>query len=393
MVGPRGVFTAWDIFVHLQPGPAAWPGTEPSMYQASSINRRKTRRIMIGSVPVGGDAPVMVQSMCNTDTRDPEATGRQIAALARAGCEVVRVAVPDEVAANALRAIVDASPVPLVADIHFDHRLAIAALESGIQALRINPGNIGGRDKVDRVVDAAKAHHAPIRVGVNSGSVDKKLIAKYGGPTPEAMVESALAHVAMLEERNFHDTKISLKSSSVLHTIAAYRLLAERCDYPPAHRRDRGRDPGCRLGKVRRGPGYPALGGHRRHPAREPDPRSRGPSRAWPTASCAPWGFASAARRSSPAPHAGARKSTLSAWLSRWRRNCARSEEVFTVAVMGCVVNGPGEAREADIGIAGGRGLGIIFKKGEVVRKVKGDANLLPALMEEIEALLEQRRS
>ena len=196
------------------------------------IRRRKTRSLRLGGLPIGGDAPIAVQSMTNTDTRDVAATLAQIAALARRGCEAVRLAVPDERAAAALRAIREASPVPLIADIHFDYRLALAALEAGLEGLRINPGNIGPRAHVDAVVDAARAHGAVIRVGVNSGSVEKGLLAKYGGPCPQAMVESALGHVRLLEARGFYDTKISLKSSSVPDTLEAYRLLSEACDYP-----------------------------------------------------------------------------------------------------------------------------------------------------------------
>ena len=194
--------------------------------------KRISRGIRLGKLTIGGGAPVMVQSMTNTDTRDVEATLAQIDRLVRRGCEAVRVAVPDMTAARALRALHDGSPVPLIADIHFDYRLALAALEAGLEGLRINPGNIGPREHVDRVVDAAKANGAVIRVGVNSGSVEKHLLQKYGGPCVEAMVESALSHVRMLEDRGFYDTKISLKSSSVLDTIAAYRLLARSCDYP-----------------------------------------------------------------------------------------------------------------------------------------------------------------
>ncbi len=194
--------------------------------------KRISRGIRLGKLAIGGGAPVMVQSMTNTDTRDVEATLAQIDRLVRRGCEAVRVAVPDMTAAKALRALRDGSPVPLIADIHFDYRLALAALEAGLEGLRINPGNIGPREHVDRVVDAAKANGAVIRVGVNSGSVEKHLLQKYGGPCVEAMVESALSHVRMLEDRGFYDTKISLKSSSVLDTIAAYRLLAKSCDYP-----------------------------------------------------------------------------------------------------------------------------------------------------------------
>ena len=196
------------------------------------LPRKQTRQLKLGSVRIGGGAPIAVQSMTNTDTRDVEATLGQIKRLHDAGCEIVRVAVPDETAARALRAIHDASPIPVIADIHFDYRLALIALEAGLEGLRINPGNIGERKNVEMVVDAAKARGAVIRVGVNSGSVEKRLLEQYGGPTPQAMVESALGHVRILEEHGFYDTKISIKSSSVLNTIECYRLLSQRCDYP-----------------------------------------------------------------------------------------------------------------------------------------------------------------
>ncbi|MDE7064565.1 MAG: flavodoxin-dependent (E)-4-hydroxy-3-methylbut-2-enyl-diphosphate synthase, partial [Desulfovibrionaceae bacterium] len=195
-------------------------------------SRKPTRVLRLGRLTLGGGAPVVVQSMTNTDTRDVDATLDQIERLVRAGCEAVRVAVPDEEAARAVWTLRRQVAVPLIADIHFDYRLALSALDAGVQGLRINPGNIGSQKNVDAVVDAAKANGAVLRIGVNGGSLEKTLLQKYGGATPEAMVESALGHVRLLEKREFYDTKISLKSSSVLETIAAYRLLAERCDYP-----------------------------------------------------------------------------------------------------------------------------------------------------------------
>ena len=355
------------------------------------IERRPTRVIRLGSLRIGGGHPVVVQSMTNTDTRDPEATGAQIAALAEAGCELVRVAVPDDPAAQALRAIRAASPLPLVADIHFDHRLAVAALEAGFEGVRINPGNIGGPDKVDRVVDAAKAHRAVIRVGVNSGSVEKSLLAKFGGPTPEAMVESALGHVALLEQRDFSDIKISLKSSSVAATVAAYRLLARECDYP-LHIGV------TEAGTLLRGSIKSAVGlgillaegigdtlrvSLTHDPTAEPGVayeilrslglRQRGPE----IISC---------------PTCGRTEIDLITLARQVDEHLRTVTEVFTVAVMGCVVNGPGEAREADIGIAGGRDKGVIFRKGEVVRTVRGKDKLLPAFLEEVDVVLQEKR-
>jgi len=353
--------------------------------------RRRTRTLQIGSVGVGGDNPVRVQSMTNTDTRDVDATLAQIAALVEAGCEIVRLAVLDEAAIEALAAIRAATTVPLVADIHFDHRLAVAALEAGVDALRINPGNIGSEDAVDAVVAAAKAHHAPIRIGVNSGSVARELLKKYGGPTPEAMVESALTHIAFLEKRGFYDIKVSLKSSSVRRTVAAYRLLADTVDYPlhigvtEAGTPLRGAvksavglgillseglgdtlrvsltgDPVTEIGVA-----YEIL--------RSLDIRSRGPE----IISC---------------PTCGRTEIDLVGLAEAVENRLRGVTENFTVAVMGCVVNGPGEAREADIGIAGGRDCGIIFRKGEVLGKVRGAANLIPAFMDALERYLTEKK-
>lgn len=353
--------------------------------------RRLTRTVRIGPIGVGGDNPVRVQSMTNTDTRDVDATLAQIQALAGAGCEIVRLAILDETAASALRAIRAGTDVPLVADIHFDHRLAVAALEAGIDALRINPGNIGSEAAVDTVVAAAKAHGAPIRIGVNSGSVQKDLLRKHGGPTPEAMVESALEHIGYLEKRGFHDIKVSLKSSSVPRTVAAYRLLASKVDYPlhigvtEAGTPMRGAvksavglgillaegigdtlrvsltgDPVTEIGVA-----YEIL--------RSLDLRARGPE----IISC---------------PTCGRTEIDLVGLAEAVEARLRGVTDVFTVAVMGCVVNGPGEAREADIGIAGGRDCGIIFRKGEVVGKVRGAANLIPAFMDELERYLTERK-
>jgi len=355
------------------------------------MQRKQTRTVHVGAIGVGGENPVRVQSMCNTDTRDVAATLAQVRELADAGCEIVRLAVPDDKAAAVLADIRRESPVPLIADIHFDHRLALAALDAGFDGLRINPGNIGGEEKVDVVVRAAKERGAPIRIGVNSGSLEKDLLKQYGGPAPEAMVESALRHVAMLEKRGFYDIKISLKSSSVLNTVAAYRLMSQRVDYP-LHIGV------TEAGTLVRGAVKSAVGlgillsegiGDTLRVSLTHDPvaeigvayeilrslglRERGPE----IVSC---------------PTCGRTEINLIRLAEQVEEALRGVEEVFTVAVMGCVVNGPGEAREADIGIAGGRDLGIIFRKGEVIRKVHGDENLLPEFMKEIEKFLEERR-
>jgi (E)-4-hydroxy-3-methylbut-2-enyl-diphosphate synthase len=281
--------------------------------------------------------------------------------------------------------------VPLVADIHFDHRLAVAALEAGLQGLRINPGNIGGRARVDTVVDAAKAHGAVIRVGVNSGSVEKALLKKHGGPTPEAMVESALGHVAMLEARGFYDTKISLKSSSVLHTVEAYRLLAGRCDYP-LHIGV------TEAGTLVRGSVKSAVGlgvllwegiGDTLRVSLTHDPAAE-PGVAWEILRSL--GLGARGPEIVSCPTCGRTEIDLIGLAGEVERRLRDVPEVFKVAVMGCAVNGPGEAREADIGIAGGRDLGIIFRKEKIVRKVRGGENLVPAFMEELDAFLAELR-
>lgn len=358
----------------------------------SPIIRHRTREVRVGSVGVGGDNPVRVQSMCNTDTRDVPCTTAQVRALAEAGCELVRLAVPDEAAAKALTAIRAQSPVPLIADIHFDHRLALAALAAGMDGLRINPGNIGGEAKVDAVVAAAKDRGAPIRIGVNSGSVEKELLARFGGPTPEAMVESALKHVAMLERRNFDQIKISLKSSSVLGTVAAYRLLARKVDYP-LHIGI------TEAGTLVRGAVKSSVGlgillweglGDTLRVSLTHDPVAE-PGVAWEILRSL--GLRARGPEIVSCPTCGRTEIDLIGLAQEVEDRLRGVTEVFTVAVMGCPVNGPGEAREADIGIAGGKDLGIIFRKGEVLRKVRGNENLLPEFMMEIERLIAGRKN
>lgn len=356
------------------------------------IIRKKTREVLLGGLRIGNGAPVTVQSMTNTDTRDPDATAEQIARLAAAGCEIVRVAVPDEASASALRPIHDRSPLPLIADIHFDHRLAIRALEAGVEGLRINPGNIGERRHVDAVVDAAKAAGAAIRVGVNSGSVEKALLREYGGPTPRAMVESALRHVRMLEERGFYNTKISIKSSSVPDTIDAYRELAALCDYP-LHLgvTEAG---GVARGAVKSGVGLGILLaegiGDTLRVSLTADPVEE-MTVAWELLRCL------GLRRRGPevisCPTCGRCEIDLINLARRVEQRLALERVPVKVAVMGCVVNGPGEAREADLGLAGGRDKGILFRKGEVIRSVRGQDALFAAFLEELDRLLAQRRN
>ncbi len=354
------------------------------------IKRRKTKQIMIGSVPVGGDAPITVQSMTNTDTRMVEDTVAQIHGLEAAGCELIRVAVVDMEAAAAIQKIRDQISIPLIADIHFDHRLAIASMENGAQAIRINPGNIGSPKKLARVVDAARANSIPIRVGVNSGSLEKDLLKKYSHPTPEALTESALRNVKLLEKQDFYDIKISIKSSDPLTTVAAYRRLAEQCDYPfhlgvteaggliggtvkssvalgillyegigDTFRISLTRDP---VEEVR--VGYELL--------RALDIRHRGPE----LISC---------------PTCGRCQVNLFNLADEVERHIQTMETPLKIAVMGCVVNGPGEAKEADIGIAGGKGVGIIFRKGKLHRKV-AEKDLLKVFLEELDSLAEETK-
>lgn len=349
--------------------------------------RKKTRQIRVGKVFIGGDAPIIVQSMANTDTKDIESTLTQINQLHAKGCEIVRLAVIDETAAKALRSIHDKSPVPLIADIHFDYRLALLALESGLEGLRINPGNIGDHKKVQTVVDAAKIHNASIRIGVNSGSVEKHLIDRFGGPTPEAMVESALNHVRILEEQNFYEIKISIKSSSVLNTITAYKMLSAQCDYP-LHLGI------TEAGSLVRGAVKSSVGmgillwegiGDTLRVSLTENPVEELPV-AWELLRSL------GLRRYGPevisCPSCGRTEIDLIGLTKKIETRLANEKTPIKVAVMGCVVNGPGEAHEADIGIAGGREKGIIFCKGKIVRSVKGQSELLTAFMEELDKLL-----
>ena len=351
--------------------------------------RRPSRVLRLGSLQIGGENPVMVQSMTNTDTRDVEATLAQIERLAAAGCEVVRLAVPDRKAARALHALVDRSILPLIADIHFDYCLALAALEAGVRGLRLNPGNIGGESRVFAVADAAKAAGAVIRVGVNSGSLEKHLLARYGSPTPEALAESALYHTSLLEKRGVDAIKISLKSSSVPASIAAYRLLAERCDYP-LHIGITEAGPSLR-GAVKSAVGLGILLwegiGDTLRVSLTGDPVQE---------LTVAWELLRALnlRRRGPeiiaCPTCGRTEIDLLPLAEAVERRLERETADIKVAVMGCPVNGPGEAAEADIGLAGGRDKGVIFRKGRIVRSVRGREELLAAFMEELDAVLRE---
>ncbi len=346
--------------------------------------RKQTREISIGGVRIGGGAPVAVQSMTNTFTHDVAATVAQIHRLEAVGCELVRVAVPDQAAAKAIASIKKQISIPLIADVHFDYRLAMAAMKAGTDGLRINPGNIGGTRKVKAVAREAKERGVPIRVGVNSGSLERDLLKKYGGVTSRAMVDSALRHVEWLRSYDFHDIKVSLKASDVLRTVEAYRLLSAQTDLP------------VHVGVTEAGSLYSgtvksALGigillvegiGDTIRVSLTRDPvdevrvgyeilkalkiRQRGPE----VVSCPTCGRCEI-------DLVNIVESVESALLTR--------TTPVQLAIMGCVVNGPGEAREADIGIAGGRGHGVLFKKGKVVRKVE-EKRLVEVLLEEVEA-------
>ena len=344
--------------------------------------REQTRQIEARGVKIGGSAPVTVQSMCNTKTWDAEATLKQIRALRAAGCDIVRLAVPDMRSAEALEAIRTGTDMPLVADIHFDYRLALMAAERGIDKIRINPGNIGGEDHVRAVADACKARHIPIRIGVNAGSLEKQLLEKYGHPCAEAMIESAQTHARMLEKVGFEDICLSLKTSSVPLTIESYRLAAETFDYP------------LHLGVTETGTEYngtiqSAVGigtllcegiGNTIRVSLTADPvREVAAGIAILKAA----GLRKGGVRFVSCPTCGRTEIDLISLASEVEKRVSSLNRDITVAVMGCVVNGPGEAREADYGIAGGVDKGLIFKKGRVVGTYPYD-RLIDVLMDMI---------
>lgn len=360
--------------------------TKHQMIKPGTI-RKSTRRIHVGNVPIGDGAPVAVQSMTNTPTDDITATVAQIDALTAAGCEIIRVAVPDQAAATAITAIKDQIEIPLIADIHFDHRLAIAAAEAGADGLRINPGNIGADKKVRAVADCARQHGIPIRIGVNSGSLEKDLIDRHGGVTPRAMVASALRHIDLLRSFDFNNLKISIKASDVYRTLAAYRLLSAQTDLP------------LHIGITEAGGLFPgvvksSLGigmllaegiGDTLRVSLTRDPvdeirvgyeilkalniRRYGPE----IVSC---------------PTCGRCNINLIGIAEEVEAALITRTSPVKVAIMGCVVNGPGEAKEADIGIAGGDGIGILFRKGKVIKKVPQD-QLVEVLLKEIDNIEE----
>ncbi len=355
-------------------------GTHQSLFQ-----RKRTRIIHIGDVPIGGDSPIVVQSMTNTNTKNVEATVRQIKRLADAGCEIVRLAIPDREAANALGEIKKKVSTPLIADIHFEHRLSMASLDAGADGLRINPGNIGGPKAVEKIIKKAKERNIAIRIGVNSGSLQKPILEKHGHPTPEAMVESALEYIVLFEGFGFDRIKVSLKSSNVLNTISAYELLSAKVDYP-LHLGV------TEAGTLISGTVKSAIGiglllhkgiGDTLRVSLSADPieevkvayeilraldlRHRGPE----IVSC---------------PTCGRCEIDLFKLVKKVEKALAGIHASPKVAIMGCVVNGPGEAKEADIGIAGGRGQGILFKKGRLFKKIP-EKDIAQVLIEEVKKM------
>ncbi len=344
-----------------------------------------TKQIHVGSVAVGGGAPVSIQSMLNTRTTDVEGSLRQLRALAAAGCQIARLAVPDMDAAKGFAEIASASPLPLVADIHFDYRLAIAAAEGGAAKIRINPGNIGGEERVRAVVDACREKKIPIRIGVNGGSLDKRLLEKYGHPTPEALVESAFSHIELLEKFGFYDICVSMKSSSVPLMMRAYTLFGAQSDYP------------LHLGVTETGTEYmgtikSAMGiggllcmgiGDTVRVSLTADPvREVYAAKAILKAA----GLRRDGVNIVACPTCGRTRIDLIGLAGRVEEALKDCEKPITVAVMGCIVNGPGEAREADVGIAGGEDCGVLFVKGEMKERLPYD-ELLPALLRYVEAL------
>ena len=344
-----------------------------------------TRQIHVGGVPIGGDAPVVIQSMLNTKTTDVQASLEQIRALAAAGCQIARLSVQNMEAARGFAEICKESPLPLVADIHFDYKLAIAAAEGGASKIRINPGNIGGEDRVKAVVDVCKDKKIPIRIGVNGGSLDKKLLEKYGHPTAEALVESAFQHLELLEKQGFYDTCVSMKSSTVSTMVAAARLFRSKCDYP-LHIGVTETGP-VRQGLIKSAMGIGALLldgiGDTIRVSLTDDPVQEVYA-AKDILKAA--GLRKEGVNIISCPTCGRTRIDLIGLVNQVDAALKDCPKPITVAVMGCVVNGPGEAREADIGIAGGDGWGMIFEKGVEVEKLPYD-QLLGALLRRIDAM------
>jgi len=354
------------------------------------IPRRETRQVTVRNVKIGGDAPITVQSMTKTPTENVAATMDQIHMLAEAGCEIIRCAVPNEDAARALKSIVKQSPIPVVADIHFSPKLAMMALEAGVDKLRLNPGNIRNKDKTRTIVQEAKDRGVPIRIGINAGSLDKELLLKYGWPSPEGMVESAMGHIRLLEDLDFTDIVISLKATDAPRTFTAYRMLAQECDYPfhlgiteAGYGEDGMIKSAVGLGGILlAGIGDTIRVSLTDHPVKEIETgfgilksvgaRQRGPE----FISC---------------PSCGRVEIDLHGVANQVKEALKDLDVPISIAVMGCAVNGPGESREADLGFSGGNGQGAIFRKGKLVRTVK-EEDSVEAIIEEAHKLAEELR-
>lgn len=356
-----------------------------------NLPRNRTREVYVGSLKIGGGAPVVVQSMCTTDTRDVQATLRQIYQLAEADCELVRLAVLDDKAAGALNEIVSHAPVPIVADIHFNYKLALLAIKAGVHKLRLNPGNIGGSEKVREVVKAAREHKIPIRIGANSGSLPKDVIEKYGQPTPEGIVEAALRHIAILEEMDFHDIVVSLKSSEVRITVDAYRLMSETAPQYPLHI---GITESGTLwaGTIKSSVGLGILLADgigdtmRISLAADPVEEVKVAYEILKDLEIRQHGVTLIA-----CPTCGRCEIDFMPLVQKVEIELRKIKEPIRVSVMGCVVNGPGESRQADVGVSAGRGVGLIMRKDKVIRKVK-EKEIFEALMEEVYKVLAERK-
>ena len=351
------------------------------------MQRRCSNKVMVGKVAVGGNAPISVQSMLNIPAEDVEQNIRQARLLQQAGCDIIRVAVPSLQTAALVGALKRAIDCPIVADIHFDYRIALACVAEGVDKIRINPGNIGDADRVKAVAEACRKAKVPIRIGVNSGSVEKSLLQKYGGPTPQAMVDSAMAHARLLEQNDFHDIILSLKSSDTGVTVDAYRLAARQCPYP------------LHLGVTEAGSEHmgtiksaAAIGGLLLSGIGDTIRISLTADPVKEVSAALDLLRAAGLRKQGvqivSCPTCGRTKIDLIGLANEVEKRLAGCTKNIKVAVMGCVVNGPGEAKEADVGIAGGDGCGLIFKKGRVIRKVE-EKELVNALMEEINAFTE----
>ncbi|EDU36410.1 4-hydroxy-3-methylbut-2-en-1-yl diphosphate synthase [Clostridium sporogenes ATCC 15579] len=350
-----------------------------------TMMRKPTRKVKVGSIYVGGDSPISIQSMTNTDTRDIKSTLNQINKLDKIGCDIIRCAVPDMEASEALKIITKESKIPVVADIHFDYKLALESIKNGVDALRINPGNIGSMERVKMVAEAAKEKSIPIRIGVNSGSLKKDILDKYGRVCPEALVESALQHVSILEKCNFNDIVISIKSSNVMQMIESYRLISEKVNYP------------LHLGVTEAGTTFrgtikSSVGigtllaegiGDTIRVSITGDPLQEIKIGKEILRSL---GYVNEGIEFVSCPTCGRTNIDLISIAEEVEKRLLNCNKNIKVAVMGCVVNGPGEAREADIGIAGGKGEGLIFKKGEIIKKVK-EEDIIDELIKEIEKM------